>query len=211
MKSLLALLADWANGIFALLGASWLTGTDILFWHVPIALLLASLPDIDAIPELITRGKVASSREHERDHRTFLHYPVVACVFVVALWWQGSFFAVLTAIALVLHLLNDLYGTGWGLPLFWPLSGTHYKLLMRRVNRLQSTLVRTGEWNTLEESERRLRVLVAWSKAELPAYIRRWGQEDWIDDTYCRVTWISVIEFTLFAMACALLALYFWW
>ncbi len=61
MKSILALLADWANGIFAVLLAATILGLDPLWWHFIVGIVLAMSPDIDAIPELLARGKVASS------------------------------------------------------------------------------------------------------------------------------------------------------
>lgn len=91
MKSVLALCADFANGIFALLAAAWVTDTVIVWWYVPVALVAAMLPDIDAVPELLTRGRVSASSEHQHDHRTFLHYPIVTVPLALCLGMFGGF------------------------------------------------------------------------------------------------------------------------
>ncbi len=40
MKNVVSLLADWANGIFAVLIASWWFGVDPLWWHFLVGLVL---------------------------------------------------------------------------------------------------------------------------------------------------------------------------
>lgn len=205
MKAVLALSADFANGIFALLVASWVTDTVIVWWYIPVALVAAMLPDVDAIPELLTRGKVAASSEYQRDHRTFLHYPVITMPLALGLGVFGGFWGLLAGVALVLHLVNDLYGTGWGLSLLWPLNTHRYKFLGRRVNRMKYMLLEDGNWETLSHDERRLRPVVAWSEAEFSQYITRWGIENWIERIYFRCNWISATEYGLFLLACLLL------
>lgn len=207
MKNILALLADWANGLFALVTALWLTDTELQWWFIPVALLLSHLPDIDAVPELLRRGRVSASAENTSDHRTFLHYPILAAVVCVVAVLYGGFWGLVIAIVIPLHLINDLYGTGWGLPLFWPVTNRHYKVLGRRVNRLQSILEADGDWEQLPPDERRLRLVVSWSADEFPAYIQRWGVDKWIALWYCRLNWVSGTEYALFLLACILLVL----
>lgn len=208
MKAILALCADFANGIFALLIAAWVTGTEIVWWYVPVALMTAMLPDIDAIPELLVRGKVSASSEHQHDHRTFLHYPLITLPLAVGVAVFGGFWGLVVGIALVLHLANDLYGTGWGLALLWPLTSTRYKFFGRRVNRMKYMLLEDGDWEKLSPDERRLRLVVSWSEAELGQYLGRWGVENWIERIYYTPSWTSLIEYGLLLTACLLLA--FW-
>ncbi len=210
MKNILALLADWANGIFALLTAGHITQTEILWWYVPIALALSHLPDIDAVPELITRGRVAASAEYVHDHRTLLHFPIISIPLSMAIGCIFGFWGWVVCFAVILHLLNDLYGTGWGIPVLWPFSKRRYKILGRRANRLRSILVKDDDWKKLSDSERRLRILVSWDDEEIVDYIARWGMDDWINRWYLRINWISIIEYLLFAGACVLLLIYFW-
>lgn len=209
MKNVLALLADWANGIFALFAAAHITQTEVLWWFVPIALLISHIPDIDAVPELMRRGKVSASAEHISDHRTFLHHPIISIPLVLTGGWLFGFWGWVVCFAVILHLLNDLYGTGWGIPALWPISSRRYKLFGRRVNRLYAHLIESGEWQKLPEKERKLRFVVSWSPEELPEYITRWGQDDWISLWYLRCNWISVIEYLLFAVACSLMFVVF--
>jgi len=205
MKNLVSLLADWANGIFAVLLAAWWFGIDPLWWHFAIGLVMSHAPDIDAIPELLKRGKVAASAEHPHDHRDALHYPVVLITLAVFIAYLVPYWGMMFLIAVILHLVNDLYGTGWGIKLFWPISKKNYKLLGRRVNRLRYLLEQDGDWNTQSHDERRLRTLVSWSPAELSTYMTRWGIDDWIPKYYFHLNSISVIEYGLFALAVGLM------
>ena len=102
--------------------------------------------------------------------------------------------------------LNDLYGSGWGLPLFWPFSHRHYKVLGRRVNWSKDDLVSANQWEAISHEERRLRLVVSWAEEEMPEYIRKWGVDNWISGIYLKCTWISVIEYSLFIAACVLIA-----
>lgn len=206
MKTILTLLADWANGIFAVILAGLITDTEIVWWYVPIGLLLAMFPDLDASPELLKRGKLAASAEHVGDHREGLHYPIVFLIGGGILAYIFPFFGWMFLIATTLHFINDLYGTGWGIPLLWPLTNRRYKLLGRRANCMKYVMVEKGDWDRLSHDERRLRFIVSWSKEELTPYIKRWGLEDWIEPSYLRLNWVSGIEYGLFLFALILLA-----
>ncbi len=205
MKNVLALLADWANGIFAVLLASSIMGIDPLWWHFVIGIMLAMSPDVDAIPELLARGKVASSAEHIRDHRTFLHYPIISIPLGLLAWYSFGYWGLLWLIALVLHLINDLYGTGWGLAILYPFSKRHYKFFTRRVNQAPALLQQTGIWDSLAHEERHVRVIVSWSKGELPTYISKFGMDNWIEYCYLRLNPITIIDYSLFSIAVLLL------
>ncbi len=191
MKNLLALLADWANGIFAVLLASMLTGVDPLWWHFVIGMVLAMSPDIDALPELVARGKVASSAEHMRDHRTFLHYPIISVPLGLLAWYCFGYWGLLWLIALCLHLVNDLYGTGWGVALLYPWSQNRYKIEPHHI---------FGSKQSATEE-----VFNTYTPEVLEVHIREEGNENWVSDTYCTVNWISVTEYSLFALAVILM------
>lgn len=205
MKYILALLADWANGIFAVLIAGWWFGIEPLWWHFVVGLVLSHAPDIDAIPELIKRGRVSASAEHPHDHREALHYPVVLVAIGSAIAYLLPYWGAVFLVAIVLHLVNDLYGTGWGIKLLWPISKRNYKLLGRRVNRLRYLLEQDGDWQQQSEEEKRLRGLVSWSPDELPNYMKRWGIDDWISKYYLHLNAISLIEYLLFGIAVILM------
>lgn len=207
MKSILALLADIANGIFAVALAGWITDSEIVWWHFLIGVPLAMLPDLDALPELYRRGKVASSVEHPEDHRDGLHYPILFVLTGLTICYFTPFWGILFLFATLLHFANDLYGTGWGVAILWPFSKSKFKFFSRRVNRLKAILQEDGDWEHISESERRWRPVVVWQQAELRSYMKRWGIEDWIERCYCRLTWISGVEYGLFALALVLLML----
>lgn len=207
MKPVLSLLADIANGIFAVLLAGYFSGTEILWWHFLIGIPLAMLPDLDALPELIKRGRVGSSAEHIYDHRSGLHFPILFLLVGLFLTYLFPFFGLLFLIATTLHFINDLYGTGWGIALLWPLSNTRFKLLSRRVNWAKKQLKATGAWNEVLPEEKRLRLIVSWKEEELLSYIEKWGVDDWIDLVYCHRNWISATEYFLFSLAVFLLLL----
>ncbi|MFT5832096.1 MAG: hypothetical protein ACI9SY_000478 [Candidatus Paceibacteria bacterium] len=207
MKNIVSLLADWASGIFAVLIASWWFGIDPLWWHFLVGLVLSHAPDIDAIPELLKRGKVAASVEHPHDHRDALHYPVVLISLAALIAYLVPYWGMVFLIAMVLHLTNDLYGTGWGIKLFWPLSKRNYKVLGRRVNRLKYLLEQDGDWDKQTSEERRLKWLVSWSPEELPQYMTRWGIDNWIPKYYFHFNSISLVEYGLFIIAVVLMLL----
>ncbi len=207
MKNVLALLADWANGIFAVLLAATIVGIDPLWWHFIVGIVLAMSPDIDAVPELLARGKVGSSAEHMRDHRTFLHYPVISIPLGLLAWYLFGYWGLLWFMVLCLHLINDLYGTGWGLALLYPFSTRHYKFFTRRVNQTPLLLRETGTWHELPVSEREVRVVTSWSHEELPSYIKKYGVDDWIKYWYLTINPTALIEYSLFMLAIILMSI----
>jgi hypothetical protein len=209
MKSSLAILADVANGVFAVFITAHLTSTDILWWHLFVGIALAMCPDLDAIPELLKRGKVAASNQYTHDHREALHFPVLFIVIGVVILQFNVYWGAMFLTATMLHFVNDLYGTGWGIPLFWPITNSRFKLLGRRANLLKSVLVDKGLWESLPHEERRLRLMVIWSHDELSEYIKKYGIDDWIERYYLRLNWISGIEYFLFILATGLV-LFLW-
>ncbi len=205
MKQILPILADIANGIFATVLAGLITHTEVLWWYFLIGIPLAMLPDLDAIPELLVRGKVSSSNVHIHDHRDGLHFPILFLCAGLLLACYLGFFGYLFLFATMLHFVNDLYGTGWGIPIFWPLSKRKYKFFGSKVNQSEIMLRENGIYDTLEPVEQRQHFLASWSEEEQPAYIKRFGYDDWIDRVYLTLNWISITEYMLFALSLILL------
>jgi LexA-binding, inner membrane-associated putative hydrolase len=206
MKQLPALFADWANGIFAVIIAATIVGiTEIPWWYFCIGILLSHLPDLDAVPELLRRGKIAASGEYVHDHREGLHYPIVFIVLGLIFIKLSAFWGWLFLIVTMLHFVNDSYGTGWGIKWLWPLTSRNFKFFNRRVNRYEWMLKRDGDWVDLSRDEINIRTIVSWSKAELPSYISRWGHDDWIEVYYYRLNAVGVIEYGLFFVSIILL------
>jgi hypothetical protein len=207
MNKALALLADVANGIFATLIASHMTSIDPS-WHFFVGIAFAMLPDLDALP-LLKNGVNAATSEHPNDHREGLHFPLPFMICGVILISLAPFWGWLFLIATMLHFCNDLYGTGWGVPIFWPFSDRRYKLFGRRANLLKRILIDNGLWSKVTEDEKRLRLIVSWSEEELHTFISTYGIEDWVEKYYLRRNWISGIEYTLFLLAVLLVFLQF--
>ncbi len=207
LKPLLSLLADFANGIFATLLAAYFTGTEVLWWHFLIGIPLAMLPDLDALPELLRRGKVSSSSENTRDHRDGLHFPILFLIVGIAAGQYFGFYGYLFLFATMLHFVNDLYGTGWGIPLFWPVTKRKYKFFGSRVNQLKSMLPADDGEGSLIASEQQPHFIASWSEEEMPYYIKRFGVDDWIDKVYLTVNWISITEYSLFILSIILVVI----
>ncbi len=201
MKGVLPIIADIANGVFATLLAGGIVGVDLSCWHFLLGILMAMLPDLDAVPELFIRGNVAATSEYVHDHRDFLHYPILFILFGVLSIYFLPFWGWVFLIATTLHFINDFYGTGWGVALFWPITNRRYKLLGRRANLLKYILLENGMWNRLTNDERKLRFVVSWSHSELSDYIRRYGEKNWIEKYYLTLNWISAIEYLVFGIS----------
>lgn len=186
----LALAADLANGIFAVLLVGWWYGVDPVWWHFLVGMVFAMFPDIDAIPELLRRGRVGAHKGYEHDHRTFLHYPIISVPIGLVVWWLFGYWGLLWLIALVLHLINDLYGTGWGIPLLYPITNRRYKINIPL--RSPNHEPYTGP-------------IGSWTPRELEVAIVTEGNPNWVIDTYATVNWISLTEYTLFLLALILM------
>lgn len=184
-----ALFADLANGIFAVHIAAFLTGTEIMWWHYLIGILLAMLPDLDALPELFQRGKLAASASHIHDHRELLHVPLVFLGIGVLAAYLYGYWGSVFLLATMLHFVNDLYGTGWGVPVLKPMSKDRFKLFSNVDNNMSLHL---NDWI------RRIPI------NDLTKQIVDHGNENWIEDTYWKLTPISVIEYALFGISIVL-------
>lgn len=190
MRYIAPLLADFANGIFAVLITAHVLNVQILWWHFLIGIVFAMLPDLDAIPELLRRGRIAASSEYVHDHRDYLHFPILFLLIGILVYVIFPFWGLLFLIATMLHFLNDMYGTGWGVPIFWPLSKDRYKFFCSEQNELsfraQNFFRHIPHQNLQQE-------------------IVTHGYDDWVDRLYLHPSLISVIEYSLFGTALILL------
>lgn len=207
MAYIFVLLADIANGLIALFGAGYVTGVEVVWWHALIGIPLAMLPDLDAVPELLRRGKVGADASHATDHREYLHAPLIFIALGAGLAVLVGYWGYVFLFAVTLHFINDFYGTGWGISLFAPFSKRRYKLCSRKVNRLRSQLIADGDWQELQENERRFRLIVSWTPEELVKYIPRWGDDDWMNKWYRTINWVSGVEYVIFIITVVLFTL----
>jgi hypothetical protein len=166
-------------------------------WLFLVGIVLALLPDIDALPEVFRYGQVGKSRADDsfaKEHRSYLHFPLLYLLVGIVIAIISPFWGALFLVATALHFLNDLYGTGWGVMLFWPFSKKRYKLFSKPVHD-------DGKHG------QGLQSVVAAEEAEVSKAEAAWGDENWIDNSYLRLTWISAIEYSLFVLALILAAI----
>ncbi len=192
LKQVPALLADFANGIFATLLAALITGEEVLWWYFLIGIPLAMLPDLDAIPELFAKGSIGATSDHNHDHRELLHHPLLFFILGAVSGAMFGYWGWVFLFATMLHFVNDLYGTGWGIALFWPFSKDRYKFFTDEDNEM------SFGWADLL---RRLPI------QELPTRIESHGNENWLADSYYRVSTVATIEYSIFLLAVVLMAL----
>ena len=182
MKRLLPLLADIGNGIVVTLVAGLITQTP-LTWHFLIGIACALLPDIDAIPRLLRTGSVVPTETDPRDHREYLHYPLIFIGVGLILCMIHAFWGMVFVLATVLHFVNDTWGTGPGLMWLWPLSKRKFK------------------WEAPE--------MLLFSEKDQRPIVNSDSKNVWIDESYLRPTAIAVIEYSIFIFAIICLLLYF--
>jgi len=178
MKKVLPLLADVGHGILAVLSVGLLLEVP-LSWHFFVGVLIALLPDVDAIPRLFRTGSVMPTTEDPLDHRDYLHFPVLFIIFGIILCAGSLFWGLVFIVATVLHFLNDTWGTGDGIMWLWPLSRKKYK------------------WSKID----------TW-KWDFYTNVAKNEKDEWINASYLQITSISIIEYTTFIVAVLFLVLY---
>lgn len=188
LKLILPMLGDFANGVFAVVFASWLLGAEVMWWHFLVGFVCALLPDLDALPEVLAHGQVGKKQEGSTlaaNHRTYLHYPVIYLAVGLLVFPWYPYWGTIFLLGTLLHFVRDMLGTGWGVKALWPMSNKNYRFFSQGNDDFQATAALTDE----ETSE----------------FAEEHGNSDWLEDTYLRLTWISGIEYALFLGAIMLL------
>lgn len=181
VKYILPILGDFANGVFAVAISAWLFDFELLLWHFVVAFMIALLPDLDALPEVLQYGQVGQSREDtalDTNHRTYLHYPAVYIVFGLLIFKWHSFWGATFLIGTTLHFVRDMLGTGWGVKALWPVTNKNYRFFTQGNSDFKPVAAMTDE--------------------QTSRFAEDHGNSSWLEETYLRVTWISGIEYTLF-------------
>jgi hypothetical protein len=183
-KLILPTLGDFANGIFAISFSAWIFQVDLVWWYFVVAFMIALLPDLDALPEVLLHGQVGKKQEHSnlaKNHRTYLHYPAVFVVIGLFIFKLSEFWGVTFLVAITLHFVRDILGTGWGLKVLWPVSDKNYKLFSRGNETMKIAHVLTD--------------------AEIVLEAEQHGNDNWLEETYLQFSWIGTIEYTLFVIS----------
>lgn len=190
MYRLLPLLADLGLGIitFVWVSIAYEQTTALGFL---LAVVLVFVPDLDALPELSKRGRLAASKDNPIDHREMLHKPLLWLALTGMFWMWIGYHGAIAFFAILMHFLHDSVLTGWGVPWFAPFSQTRIKFFVDETNK---------------ESLARENWIRTWSPKELTRAIMQYGYEDWIERLYLRPTVVSIVEYGIFGMAVITLA-----
>jgi hypothetical protein len=155
------------------------------FLFVLWVLAWAYLPDLDGAFHFIKTGKAVADLENGRDHREGLHYPLIWTVlFGVLVYFFGINIWLISAYtAIVLHFLHDMIGIGWGVQIFAPLDWGSYKLFSKK-------------WVSADVSL--LPLVTRYSRPELRKALMKYGEADWIERYFCKVTHVSIVDYSFF-------------
>ncbi len=145
------------------------------------------LPDLDGAIHFVRTGYLVADREEGRDHREGLHYPLawflMLGIFIYAYglnpWLAGSL------LAIIFHFAHDTVGVGWGVQLFMPFDKGSYRLFSKK-------------WVSADISLHPL--VTRYSPDELKKAIKELGESDWIEKYFCKLTLVSIIDYSLFAL-----------
>lgn len=184
MYRLLPLLGDAGLGILSIVLVSLLYEQ----YAVSAFLLLpfVFLPDLDALAELKSRGKLAASAEYPHDHRELLHKPVIWLVLLGLVWWHFGYYGAIAFTMVLMHFLHDSVLTGWGVPWLAPFFDVRIKFF---VNERNEVSFKPKDW------------LRTWNKEDLREAIVAHGNENWIEDLYLKPTIVSLLEYGVFVLA----------
>lgn len=190
MYRLLPLLADLGLGIITFVWVSIAYGQTTLIGFL-LAVVLVFMPDLDALPEISKRGRLAASKDNPTDHREMLHKPLLWLALTGMFWMWSGYYGAIAFFVILMHFVHDSVLTGWGVPWFAPFSQTRIKFFVDETNK---------------ESLARENWIRTWGPEELTQAIVQYGYEDWIERLYLRPTVVSIIEYGIFGTAVIILA-----
>lgn len=191
IKYILPLLGDFGHAFCtaALIGLATQMSFSLMFvaWTVLFAFIL----DFDNIVPLV-RGHLSANKESPKDHRDGWHYPLLwTAVFVVVFLVYGlNVWTMSGAIAVLLHFINDSFGTGWGIQYFWPFTRVSYRLSAKQTN------VAVDKDHPLVD---------AYTPEEKHVAIKSYGNPNWINDMYVHPSTTAKIEYAVFTLGACLI------
>ena len=182
---------DIGIGILLSVWTSWFFRVDLTLTLILAGIAFALLPDIDFFVEFIKHGSVGG--KVIREHRELIHFPIIYIPIVILIFvTYGAMWTALFGLCLLAHFIHDSIGIGWGIKWFWPFSRKTYKFFSEKDGKFSHRLV------------------VSWSPEELTKVVSEYGDPNWIRNIYLRLTPVSVIEFSFFAISLIVLYLYFY-
>lgn len=181
---------DIGIGILSAIFVSSLFQVKLTALFVFISILLAFLPDIDAVSPIIKKG--VKSLDHR--HRNIFHYPIIHLfIGIFIALFIGLKFGALFLFNIFGHFLHDSMGIGWGVKWLWPFSRKLYKISFSKSH--------AGK-------KPKMRFLYEFSDEELDSADFKYGDPNWIRNIYLRPSLISIVELTFFFLS--LIILYFY-
>lgn len=173
------MLADIGIGIFSAITASKFFQTKLNLFMVVVGITFALLPDLDFLVEWVKRKKMPGKFAHE--HRNLFHLPL-PYVFLVSLFllWFDLIYLFLFVFNSLLHFLHDSIGIGWGIKWLYPVSKRNYKFFTGNNNKFSKNLI------------------ISWNEKKLQKAVEKYGDPNWIKNTYLKPTPISITETAIF-------------
>lgn len=166
---------DFAFAVFASTITASIFHEAVTWQLVCLGLIFIFIPDIDFYIRSIRKI----------DHRSFLHYPffyIVASVLILV--FGNTEIAFLFFITTLFHFIHDTLILGWGVAWFAPVSYRRYKLFPDN-----------GMGGFLKEK------FLTWLPSEQEQMEQILNDPYWIKNWYCKVTVVSVVEYTAFFSA----------
>ncbi|MDQ5931480.1 MAG: inner membrane protein [Patescibacteria group bacterium] len=137
------------------------------------------------LPDIISYGlsRTAKLNKWAHTHRdNFSHSVFFPLIILLAAILFKSQLAILASLAMFTHPFCDLYGIGWGVKLFYPLSDKSYKLFYDG------------------------KILSVWNQKEVVVQATKSGDDSWIKNIYFKpnivgaVEWLYLIGFLILIM-----------
>lgn len=145
--------------IFLIIGASWGLASDQISY---------------ILSRVVKFNKWSHLHRDNFSHSIFM--PFVMLVFMIFFDFK---MAIAISIVMLTHPFLDLFGIGWGVKLFYPLSKKTYKMFYK------------GQF------------LIVWDQKEVNAEVEKFGDDNWIKNTYFKPNiigiseWLSLVGFLL--------------
>ena len=157
----------------------WLAGAMIFFifaelfdfeinrtWLI-IGAFCGLLPD----PISYILSRTVNFKKWGHSHRDNLSHSLLLPVIALLVCSVYDFrMAIVISIAILSHLILDLFGIGWGVKLFYPISNKTFKLFYRG------------------------RILRVWNQEEVDTEVRKFGDDDWVRNILFRFNLIGICE-----------------
>ena len=152
--------------------------------YLILGVIVGATPDITSLVFLFREHHKSGKWAHlHRDNITHtIFYPVITSLCMAGL--SGINIAFIVFVALVSHLFLDLFGIGWGIKLFYPVSDKQFKLFHQK-----------GKWIYTQE--------------EIDAEVEKYGDPNWFRNLFLKPTVTAFIEWSSLFLTAGIIIWYF--